>query len=186
MKIPLTFVAVTLAAAAIAAKAPEISEAVLRGYQQSMHKMNAQPHSVDTGLAILCKIPPEAEAAQKRDGLHYGHWINVYMNELARKQFEAKSADPYPPGSIILKEKLLSALPAHSDMTAIAGLIKHAPGYNKATGDWEFFYAEANGKMERGGAATLASCARCHQNAPGDYVFGDFAKPAAPPKTPAL
>jgi hypothetical protein len=62
-------------------------------------------------------------------------------------------------------------------VTAVAGLIKHPPGYNAKTDDWEFFYFEKDGKMERGVEGALSACADCHHGAVTDYVFGDFAKP---------
>ncbi|MEP6671577.1 MAG: cytochrome P460 family protein [Chthoniobacter sp.] len=184
MKVPLLWLSAAMVVSAVAAEAPEISDATLRAYP-SLHKMTAQARPVAMGFSPLCRPDPQVTAARKASGPHAGNWINVYMNETARNHFESKTAGGYPPGSIVVKEKLSTVSP---DMTAakasaVAGLIKHAPGYNAATGDWEFFYSATGGKMERGTQARLASCADCHQNASADYVFGDFAKPA--PNAPA-
>jgi len=169
-----------------AAGAPEISDDALRGYQTTMHKMTEKPRPVDVAFSILCRPNPASKAAQKRDGLHYGTWMNVYMNGKAQTNFEAKTNIPFPPGSIVLKEKLASGLSnelATKDsvptVLAVAGLIKHEPGYDAQTGDWEFFYYEKDGRIERGAQGKMAACADCHRGSATDYVFGDFAKPVA-------
>jgi hypothetical protein len=166
------------------AEAPEISDDTLRAYAKTMHRMNDQPHSVATERSILCVLPPSAAAEQKRTGPHFGHWLNVFMNEPARKHFVSKAERAYPPGSIIVKEKRWSTVAGdtHTDFDGVGGLIKHAPGYNAASGDWEFFYIDRLGKMERA-QVKLVSCADCHKNATTDYVFGDFAKPSTAKST---
>jgi len=180
MKAPLALLSAALVVAVSAAEAPAVSDEVLRAYQ-SMHRMNEKPRSVGTALSILCRgMSPQEVEAQKHAGPHYGHWINVFMNETAQKHFESKAEGAYPPGSIVVKEKRWSIVAGdtHSDFDGVGGLIKHAPGYNAASGDWEFFYIDRLGKVERT-QSKLVSCADCHKNSGADYVFGDFAKPAA-------
>jgi hypothetical protein len=91
----------------------------------------------------------------------------------------------FPPGSIVVKEKLYfhpgptgSTKESLSEVSAVTGLIKHVEGYDARTGDWEFFYFEKDGPINRGAKAQFAGCADCHHDSPTDYVFGDFARPA--------
>jgi hypothetical protein len=191
MKIPLAFLAVTLVAPTHAADAPEISDEALRGYAKSMHKMTDEPHSVGGELTALCALNPAAKAQLDYTGPHYGHAINVFMNDVAQKHFAVKPFGEYPAGSIIVKEKLMitPSTAVKPTIVAFAGLIKHPPGYNQATDNWEFFYADTNGALQRGAKEKLASCADCHRRAMGDFIFGDFAKPkdkASLPNQPPL
>lgn len=179
MKIPLAFLAVTLVAPVFAADAPEISDEALRGYAQSMHKMTEQPHSVGGEFTTRCSLSPAATALMDHTGPHSGHAINVFMNDVAQRHFAAKPYGEYPVGSIIVKEKLTisPSTAVKPSIVAFAGLIKHPPGYNQATDNWEFFYAGFDGKLQRGTKDMLASCADCHKRAMGDFIFADFAKP---------
>jgi hypothetical protein len=185
MRIPLALSAAVLAATAFAADPTDLPDETLRNYV-AWHKMTPQPHSVSAEFSALCGMNPQSIAALKRTGPHYAHWINVYMNEAAQIHFESKPkiADPFPPGSIVVKEKLYpgsSAKGGVPEMIAVAGMVKHAPGYDSRAGDWEFFFYQKDGKIERGAQPKLAACADCHHEAPGDYVFGDFARPKAMP-----
>jgi hypothetical protein len=165
--------------ASLAADSSQISDTALRDYR-NFHKMTDKPHSVAAALAIQCSLTPDHLAAQKRTGPHFGYWVNVYMNDSAKTHFEAKDVTVFPPGSIVVKEKLLS-FGEKEDVVeaAVAGMIKHPPGYDAKAGDWEFFYFEKNGKMERGSTGKFAACADCHHEAGRDFIFGDFAKPEA-------
>ena len=170
------------------ADAPDLASVpddLLHAYR-TMHKMTEQPHSVSTQFSALCGMNPASIAAMKREGPHYATWINVYMNEKAQTHFEAGPKTAFPPGSIVVKEKLYF----HHNPTqftkdnvpvveAVTGLVKHPAGYDPRTGDWEFFYFEKDGPIERGAKGKLAACADCHHDAPTDYVFGDFTKPTA-------
>jgi hypothetical protein len=178
MRVPLTFLAVTLVATAYAADAPEISDEALRGYSQSMQKMTEHPHSVGVSFSALCSSVAAATAERNYAGPHAGHAINVFMNDVAQNHFSVKPYGEYPPGSIIVKEKLTipSSTTAKPTIAAFAGLIKHPPGYNQATDNWEFFYADDKGTLQRGTKDMLASCADCHRRAVGDFIFGDFAE----------
>jgi hypothetical protein len=49
-------------------------------------------------------------------------------------------------------------------------MVKRAPGYDPAGGDWEYLVVAAGGHVEDRGK--LALCARCHAEAPHDRLFG--------------
>ena len=177
------FVVAFAVVASLAADSSQISDTALRDYR-NLHKMTDKPHAIARELALVCCLKPSTaaalKAAVKRTGPHFGWWVNVYMNDPAQSHFEAKDATAFPPGSIVVKEKLFSFGKADDAMqvAAIAGMIKHPPGYDAKAGDWEFFYFEGIGKMERGSTGKFAACADCHHEAGRDFVFGDFAKPA--------
>ncbi len=185
VKAPPVLLAVLIVSASAAVEAPNIPDETLRAYK-AMHKMNESPRSIAHQFAIRCSLTPPAEikAATDHYGPHFQPYVNVYMNDPAQNHFTSQEKGAYPPGSIVVKEKLVYTTAPHThpdgnartETTAIAGLVKHAPGYNAETGDWEFFFAGADGKMERS-PAKLASCAECHRNSGTDYVFGEIAKP---------
>jgi len=179
VKIPSVFLAVLMASAAAAVEAPDISEKALWAYK-AMHKMNERPRSIASGFATRCSAssPGEIIVAAERYGPHYEPYVNVYMNDAAQNHFNSQAKGAYPPGSIVIKEKLRATTKRGNPLetAAIAGLIKYAPGYNPETHDWEFFFASADGKMERT-QTKLASCAQCHRNTATDYIFGEFTWP---------
>jgi hypothetical protein len=175
-----------VAIAATAAEAPTVSDETLRAYK-SLHKMTARPRSVATEFAALCDTPPAAGEAMKRTGPHYAHFIHAYMNDAAHARFAKGGNAAFPEGSIVVKEKLYANRQQNDNppvLSAVAGMIKRAPGYAPKNGDWEFFYFEKDGAMQRN-AALDAKCADCHRDARTDYVFGDFAKGKAIPATDA-
>lgn len=47
---------------------------------------------------------------------------------------------------------------------------KRAPGFDPAGGDWEYAVLQPDGSVEARGA--LPFCARCHAEAPHDFLFG--------------
>ena len=56
-------------------------------------------------------------------------------------------------------------------------MIKRAPGYDPANGDWKYFYFEDGSAVESG---RIAPCIACHRGASDrDFVFGDWARESA-------
>lgn len=49
-------------------------------------------------------------------------------------------------------------------------MVKRAPGYNPSGGDWEYLVVAPDGRVEDRGQVAL--CARCHAEAPHDFLFG--------------
>ena len=63
-----------------------------------------------------------------------------------------------------MKEKLG---PNHA-VADIGGMIKRAPGYDAANGDWEFLFFARGGDFASG---KLSNCVDCHNGARRDHVF---------------
>lgn len=118
---------------------------------------------VNPELAMLCRLasPDEIAKAEKTYGPHAQTFIRVSMNEAAVKALRDMST--YPPGAAIVKVK---------NTGATGGMIKRESGYDDLGGDWEYFYAEAKGRLERG---KLETCRTCHMTTRStDHVFGSW------------
>lgn len=164
-------------------------DSVLAHYMR-YHRETPQSVRIDAAMFYDCRPAPKAqvEAARRRLGPHDAGMVDVYTNELAHDAV-LKSTRPFPEGSAIVKEKDAwdpNRGYSHSDQWALAGMIKRAPGYNPANGDWEYFYFAPPQPVERG---VLQSCIACHRGgAHNDYVLGTWGgaakeePPVLPPK----
>ena len=143
--------------------------------------LTPQPVFLDSNLLALCAsyqaVLDVLEHAKQRAGPHAMAAIRVFMNDSAAAAFR-NSAKAYPVGALIVKEKQASQSPddtpdeSPAKPFAVAGMIKRKAGYDPSHGDWEYFYIEGAGRLERG---RLASCIDCHHKAArSDYVFGDW------------
>jgi hypothetical protein len=134
-------------------------------------KMLAEPKSIGTQFVFFCAPPLQAEALRKKNGPHYGAYVQHYRNPIA---FESHGFGNWPAGSILVKEKRLPdwGKPANAELpiAGVAGMIKRAAGTKPESGDWEFFWME-KGKITTAG---MESCAGCHSGAARDYVFTTF------------
>jgi len=72
-----------------------------------------------------------------------------------------------PPGATLV-ERLLE--PGGTAPAAYFVMVKRAPGFDAAGGDWEYLIIAPSGKIEQRGILPL--CARCHAEAPHDRLFG--------------
>jgi len=158
---------------------------------QDFERITPTPVLADPTLLMACTTLTQAGIDQQlaKEGPHALTKISVFMNEVAAHAFRAK--DPrYPVGSIIVKEKAQSGTgpikgkyrldgPSGSAdtlarMAGSGGMIKRAPGYDPAHGDWEYFYFTDPKSVEHG---KLATCVECHERARmTDRVFGSWAK----------
>ena len=117
--------------------------------------------------------------ARKTKGPHAHTAIRVVMNESAAQTFD-RGAGGYAPGVVIGKQKTLlstrdgsPAGRAPAVQNGVGGMVKRAPGFDPAHGDWEYFYFDDATKIESG---RITSCIACHDAAKDtDYVFGTWA-----------
>lgn len=98
------------------------------------------------------------------EGSSIGH---VYANSIAREAFLTKT--DFPQGSILVREKF--APPDAVSPELLAVMVKRAPGFNRAGGDWEFLTLDGLAtkirKRERKG-----SCLQCHSSEKDrDFIF---------------
>ena len=164
MKLPLFLAAVTLTAFAADAlvSTPEL---VAKTYTKNLIRLTDKSKSISAELAGMCASIP----ADKKFGPHSRHFVHQYRNELA-----LTANGDFPPGSVLVKEKLSSTAKAGEKMavTRATGMIKQPAGASPKTGDWLFFEV-AEGKAE---TAKMEGCAGCHSGAKRDYVFTDIPK----------
>jgi hypothetical protein len=165
---PLVFGSLRLTAAA---PAPEIDAGSVFSFYKKLTLLTPQPVIVSAVIAVACVAPPSAavvEEERRHFGPHAEVPINLYANEAAKANLSA--GRPFPPGAIIVKEKLNGA-----EASAVGGMVKRMPGFDPANGDWEYFYAERSGSFAIG---RLDNCIACHARAKSrDYVFSGEESP---------
>lgn len=142
---------------------------------RSLRAMTQEPVLVDPALAMLCRglTTADIEKARAASGPHALTAVRIHMSEGAIEAF-GKPGSKYPVGAVIVKEK--SAHPQRPGHDGVGGMIKRAPGFDPAHGDWEYFYFEDPAAVECG---RIASCIACHRGAAqSDFVFGHWANKA--------
>ncbi len=147
-------------------------DAVLAEYSE-YRAMTDGPVPIDSALWADCRPMSEVMiGSRKKFGPHAEFFAVFFMNPPAANNF--KSGDPpYPPGSVIVKEKQSSYFDDEMSGPGMAGMIKREPGYDPNHGDWEYFFVDDDTPLAQG---KLPSCIDCHQRvADRDYVFGDWA-----------
>jgi hypothetical protein len=119
---------------------------------------------VEGRIATLCA---PATAARKPDGPHAGKYINVFVNKAAALSMTNERFPKFPPGSVIVKEKL--ATPDSLVPELLTAMVKREKGFNPEMGDWEFLTLSGDAKtvQEQG---KLKHCSDCH-SAKRDYDF---------------
>ena len=153
-----------------AGEQPDASE--IATTYRSLRAMTQEPVLVDPALAMLCRglTTADIQRAREASGPHALTAVRIHMSDAAMEAF-GRPGTKYPVGSVIVKEK--SAHPQGPGHDGVGGMIKRAPGYDPAHGDWEYFYFEDPAAIESG---RIASCIACHRGAAArDFVFGHWA-----------
>lgn len=110
--------------------------------------------------------PTKAEATHVEGGVSYGV---VYANARARGAFETPVPSTFPVGSVIVREKVMSAGDESPQLLAV--MVKRAPGFNPKAGDWEFVLVDGSASkvLER---QKKGSCLDCHvSQRERDFVY---------------
>jgi hypothetical protein len=97
----------------------------------------------------------------------------VFANKIA--QTETENPNPrFDVGSVLVREMFVQK--TDSTPQLITAMVKRQKGFNKKTGDWEYFtFNGADMKLQK--RESVSSCSKCHANAAKtDYVFRDFLK----------
>ena len=141
----------------------------LRGYAKWSEVLQT-PLPVPEEFWFRCMPTTAADwsAAREKHGPHTQRYIRVYANDAARAALAATKDTQFPAGAVLVKEKRLGAPSAAPE--GLAFMIKRTSGSFAATNGWEFLYFPAAGDARR----THDACARCHQSAARDYVFGKY------------
>jgi predicted RNA-binding protein with PUA domain len=110
--------------------------------------------------------PRKNEATHENGGKSFGV---VYVNSLAREFVSAGPSFQFPPGAIIVREKLAKADDARPQLLTV--MIKRVRGFNPKANDWEFLMLDGatNKILER---QKEGSCLDCHESQKQrDYVY---------------
>jgi hypothetical protein len=136
-------------------------ESVLASYQ-GWTLLTPEPRNVSIALWALCRATtPEEDAFLASQ--HGSRYLRLFVNETGAQAMAAEGERLFPPGSIIVKEKLIE--PDDASPEAIGIMIKHDSGFNPEGGDWEYAYWEKSGALVRD-AEQPAGCQSCHTGQP--------------------
>ena len=117
--------------------------------------VNPVPELMDARAALDCAVAFSRNDASP----HLNKYISVYVNEAGRAAMMTQLTPKFPPGSIIVKEKLSSKTSATPEL--LTAMVKHEQGYDPESGDWEYVVLNgtADAITERG---KLTNCQSCH------------------------
>jgi Cytochrome P460 len=148
----------------------------LAGYR-SWKRLTSEAKRVPYQLSWLCMTQrPRLEDVAKH-GPHTNRWIMVYANPSAEGALRNQATTEFPPGAVIVKEKLLQPTATEAEGTAF--MIKHPKGEFSSSGGWEFLYYPEY-RPAPGVKASYETCIACHRTgAAKDYVFGRYGEPSA-------
>ncbi len=128
--------------------------------ERKMVRMTAQPFHVAATEMVwaLCTSAPAAGTSLPvtTQDPHEG-WIHVYVTRQGEEVMRTGKG-VYPPGTIILKQKLRDAGKKAEFFT---GMVKRAKGYDPGAGDWEFFVMNSEATVARP-PLNVQSCVDCH------------------------
>jgi hypothetical protein len=143
----------------------------IRDYRSWM-RINPEPLRLPASLDFLCRAPTAADAVDTSRNPHRQKFFTVYVNDTGQHAMTHDSKPQFPPGSIIVKEKLLDKIGGKVEL--LTAMIKRQAGYNAASGNWEYLVLDANGaNVEARGK--LANCQSCHSaKKETDYVFRNY------------
>ena len=145
---------------------PEIDEQSVFELPNTLQRITQRPRLVSATIAALCTSPsPDLVAKEAaRSGPHTGALVNIYVSESAVQDM-ASPRRHFAVGTVVVKEKLSP----EGTVAAVGGMVKRAPGFDRAHGDWEYFYAEKGKAMSKG---LLPNCIACHAKVEStDYVY---------------
>ena len=145
----------------------------IAGYR-NWAKVNPVPQVIPDPVAQLCAIQLSPVGVQV-DGAtnpHRRKYLTVYVNDVGRKAMLESKTPSFPPGSVIVKEKLPSRDSADPEMMTV--MIKREKGFNPASGDWEYMVVDGTGTTVQA-RGKLENCQSCHSARPKtDYVFRTY------------
>jgi len=111
-------------------------------------------------LWTLCRHPTPAEQKAlddfNKNNPHSNGYFRVYMNDLARAPL--MSGSPFPPGSTLVKEKMVGP---DTGLIARTVMRKHEKGWNAKTDNWEFYVVTKDMQLED---TKDSNCISCHSS----------------------
>jgi len=151
-------------------------ESILDDYR-SFAPQTPEPVSVSGYIFGLCRSPTLRET-EFLNSIHGDErYLQDWANPLAAQALVGEEPMTFPEGAIIVKEKYAGPKALKPDLVAIGLMIKRAPGFDGAHGDWDYAYYEpALGIVQTKEQSVY--CANCHAGAAAtDFVYVDGLKP---------
>jgi Cytochrome P460 len=138
-------------------------------------QVNAEPYHMGPAVAALCAPVSADMISPKTRNPHAASYITVYVNNAGREAMFAKTAQRFPEGSIIVKEKF--GAPSDDRKPLLYTIMrKREAGYNPQVGDWEFSIVGPDGK-ELKETGKLENCQGCHVGqSESDFVYRPYVK----------
>ncbi len=135
-------------------------------------KITPHPLHMSEAVAMMCASTP-----LNGNSPHSNKYFDVYISNPQAPVIETGTGT-YPEGCVILKRKYSD--PNGKNTELFTGMVKHVPGYNPTSGDWEYFVLSGDGThVDQSGQ--IRSCMACHQAySASDFVTREyFKRPAA-------
>lgn len=138
-----------------------------------------EPVNISQQIFALCRSPTLAETnfteSIHGNSLYLLDWLNpaaqAGIADIEAQSRGDASVPAFAVGATIVKEKLVLTDTGY-ELAALGIMIKREPGYDAASGDWQFGYWEPEPGM-LSGPEEQASCGSCHAVASTDFVYLD-------------
>ena len=148
----------------------------LQPFYKRWVQVNPTPHRVPARIAADCAaIPASLDSSVHNDPNGTADKFSVaYVNPVGRDaMFSARPQ--FPPGSIIVKEKLSDSVSGSIELVAM--MIKQQPGYDPDGGDWEYRVAESY-TLHPIESGRIQHCRACHAyRRDMDFVYRTYLSP---------
>ncbi len=130
------------------------------GYRQ-WTRVNAKPERVTSWIASLCRNPTVQEVKEEAGNPHNDKYATVYVNNIGKRAMLQEKTAKFPPGSIIVKEKLTYATSKIPELLTV--MRKRELGYDPSHGNWEYLVVDGTGTQVQVWGR-LQTCQGCHAN----------------------
>jgi hypothetical protein len=130
-------------------------------------RVNPKPVALDASIARMCAptFPPEKNDTNPQKN----KFLTVYVNAIGQKAMMTEQSPQFPPGSVIVKEKLTMKNSTTPEL--LTAMVKRQKGFNPASNDWEFFALSGDAQIIQA-RGKLENCIACHTaKRQGDFVF---------------
>lgn len=139
---------------------------------RTWQRVNSKTFLLPVALNSLCAMAAPRGVTRTPVNPHQRKYFTVYVNAAGRHAMMQEQIPKFPPGSVIVKEKLFTKNATAPELLTV--MVKREPGYSPDGGDWEYQVFNGQG-TKRQGAGKLENCQSCHAlNKQTDYVFRDY------------
>ena len=135
---------------------------------------NPKPYFVYGPRAAMCAAPSVTKPKGKSVPVdpHQDKWIRVFVNEMGRTPLLEQKVPAFPPGAVIVKEKLKEQTSDKPELLTV--MVKRAAGFDTENGDWEYYTFSGDAKKVHA-SGKLKNCQSCHiPQKENGYVFRDY------------